>query len=232
MAKLLKMGGFDVLESESELTCHDAVVWAKKANADSVGRFAGSCNISARIVATNTELTKEAPMLNKFLLITLFFSANILAGELPIPETKTVYGAGIALSANSVACHAVIPGKCKKGDEILTHNDYVTFFAGQPSIVTSVYYFAERDDKVVLEFVTKEDKFVQLTLRKILDSYGTVALQRRSAALNYSGNSLDERTDIYSFWKSFVDENCPTEGGCIPLYELLERLGTQKISHP
>lgn len=39
MAKVLKVGGFDVLESESELTCHDAVVWAKKANADSVGGF-------------------------------------------------------------------------------------------------------------------------------------------------------------------------------------------------
>lgn len=129
-------------------------------------------------------------------------------------EDNRISGDGVKLSPSSVACYGNTPGKCKSGSEFISYDDYVSKVANEPSYVESVFYFKERDDKVILEYVSVEGAFVNRSVKSIY-SYMITA------------SALSDKDKFLKEQKKHVLEQCPVKDGCRQLIKLIDQLNVK-----
>lgn len=121
----------------------------------------------------------------------------------------------LKLSANTVPCYGNVAGMCEQDGESYTHNQFVSNVSGEPSLVKSIHYFSNRDDKVILEYTTLEMDYIERMARVI-----------GFESLNYTSMlGLDGgRTDYLEQQKLVVQKDCPKENGCQPLIGFINNL--------
>jgi len=122
----------------------------------------------------------------------------------------------LKLSANTVPCYGNVAGMCEQDGKSFTHNQFVLNVSGEPSLVKSIHYFSNRDDKIILEYTTLEMDYIE-RMAKVIGI----------ESLNYvSVLGVDNgRSDYLEQQKLIVQKDCPKENGCQPLIEFIENLG-------
>lgn len=91
MAKLLKVGDFDVLESESKLTLREGIAWAEKANEENACGFSDWVlpdKITLLAVAVIESAEKAESMLGQY---SGFDSYDIFACQISLNNAKLKY---------------------------------------------------------------------------------------------------------------------------------------------
>ncbi|ARC95072.1 hypothetical protein B6A42_27010 (plasmid) [Vibrio coralliilyticus] len=117
----------------------------------------------------------------------------------------------LKLSANTVPCYGNVAGMCEQDGESFTHNQFVSNVSGEPSLVKSIHYFSNRDDKIILEYTTLEIDYME----RMAESIGT-------RSLKYIWPS--DLSDYLDQEKLVVKKDCPKLNGCQSLFEFIEKL--------
>ncbi|EJL6310980.1 hypothetical protein NMR52_003288 [Vibrio cholerae] len=120
----------------------------------------------------------------------------------------------VRLPASTVPCYGIKPGMCEQDGKQVTHIEFVSNVAGEPSIVKAIHYFPNRDDKIILEYTTVEMEYVQEKSKDIW----------RSTPFSSFFDFNKKRMSYLEKQQSEVQENCPKQGGCKILLELIEDL--------
>ncbi len=148
--------------------------------------------------------------MKKIAAICLVLSVSLQAAE----PKKTNGGQGsIKLSPLSTACYGTEPGKCKSGDTLLSYNDFVSHLEGTPATVKAVYYFKDRDDKVLLEYAIAEDEFTGMMTQSII-----------SRLIGMPGPTDDKKLEYLNEQAVIAEKRCPIKGGCKNLLGFIEDL--------
>ncbi|NOI32040.1 hypothetical protein [Vibrio coralliilyticus] len=145
----------------------------------------------------------------KKLIVTMgltLISSNALA-EKPMNDMS------LKLSANTVPCYGSVAGMCELDGKLVTHEQLVSNVSGEPSFVTSIHYFSNRDDKIILEYTTLEIDYMQ----RMAGDIGTT-----STSLKYIWPS--DLSDYLEQQKLVVKKDCPKLDGCQPLLEFIDKL--------
>ncbi|MDC5725681.1 hypothetical protein [Vibrio europaeus] len=121
----------------------------------------------------------------------------------------------LKLPANSVACYGTVAGMCDFQRAPITHEQLVSNIAGEPSIVTSIHYFVDRDDKIILEYTTVEMDYI----KRMSNYIGVRAL----GIGGYFGLG-DDKNEYLTQQQSIVSKECPKKNGCQILIESIDGL--------
>ncbi|WP_162797351.1 hypothetical protein [Vibrio cholerae] len=121
----------------------------------------------------------------------------------------------LKLSANTVPCYGNVAGMCEQNGESFTHNQFVSIVSGEPSLVKSIHYFSNRDDKIILEYTTLEMDYIERMAKVI----GIESLNYTSV-LGLDGR----RSDYLEQQKLIVQKDCPKKNGCQLLIEFINNL--------
>ncbi|HCJ7273277.1 TPA: hypothetical protein NVH30_002915 [Vibrio cholerae] len=127
----------------------------------------------------------------------------------------------VRLPASTVPCYGIKPGMCEQDGKQVTHIEFVSNVAGEPSIVKAIHYFPNRDDKIILEYTTLEMEYIQEKSKEI--SRATIDIWRAAPFSSFLGFNT-KRMSYLEKKQTEVQENCPKQGGCKILLELIEDL--------
>ncbi|CAK1934075.1 hypothetical protein AB6E39_15620 [Vibrio splendidus] len=121
----------------------------------------------------------------------------------------------LKLPSNSVACYGTVAGMCDSQWAPITHEQLVSNVAGEPSIVTSIHYFFDRDDKIILEYTTVEMDYIQRMSQYI---------GGRVLGLEGYFGLGDDKHEYLALQESIVSKECPKKNGCQILFEFIDSL--------
>lgn len=149
--------------------------------------------------------------------IFIFFSIALSASSAAVTIDDSVANKSdtlVKLPASTVPCYGIKPGMCEQDGKQVTHIEFVSNVAGEPSIVKAIHYFPNRDDKIILEYTTVEMEYVQEKSKDIW----------RATPFSSFFDFNKKRMRYLEKQQSEVQENCPKQGGCKILFEMIEDL--------